>query len=194
METITIEKVIKFDNVVDSLQDIEVLNDLKYELYDDSTHASALINIKGKVKTVLNLSSFNEDVEVEIFTPYNKEIDKDKFNVVVKDYSYTINNNNLNVYLILKINGIVDKNESEEKYIEANYDEIVHSMNELNTINNDDLNTRTQIEDKLENNQNIELKQEEVKENKELKQNNSWANNLFKLTENYSVFKTFHVD
>ena len=67
-------------------------------------------------------------------------------------------------------------------------------MNELNTINNDDLNTRTQIEDKLENNQNIELKQEEVKENKELKQNNSWANNLFKLTENYSVFKTFHVD
>ena len=97
METITIEKVIKFDNVVDSLQDIEVLNDLKYELYDDSTHASALINIKGKVKTVLNLSSFNEDVEVEIFTPYNKEIDKDKFNVVVKDYSYTINNNNLNV-------------------------------------------------------------------------------------------------
>ena len=194
METITIEKVIKFDNVVDSLQDIEVLNDLKYELYDDSTHASALINIKGKVKTVLNLSSFNEDVEVEIFTPYNKEIDKDKFNVVVKDYSYTINNNNLNVYLILKINGIVDKKESEEKYIEANYDEIVHSMNELNTINNDDLNTRTQIEDKLENNQNIELKQEEVKENKELKQNNSWANNLFKLTENYSVFKTFHVD
>ena len=194
METITIEKVIKFDNVIDSLQDIEVLNDLKYELYDDSTHASALINIKGKVKTVLNLSSFNEDVEVEIFTPYNKEIDKDKFNVVVKDYSYTINNNNLNVYLILKINGIVDKKESEEKYIEANYDEIVHSMNELNTINNDDLNTRTQIEDKLENNQNIELKQEEVKENKELKQNNSWANNLFKLTENYSVFKTFHVD
>lgn len=194
METITIEKVIKFDNVIDSLQDIEVLNDLKYKVYDDSTHASALINIKGKVKTVINENTFNEDVEVEIFTPYNKEIDKENFNVIVKDYSYTINNNNLNVYLILQICGIVDKNDSDEQVIEANYDEIIHSMNELNTINNDNLDTRSQVDEKIINNQNIELKQENTKENEESKQNKSWANNLFKLTENYSVFKKFHVD
>ena len=131
----------------------------------------------------------------KLYSTYeNKEIDKENFNVIVKDYSYTINNNNLNVYLILQICGIVDKNDSDEQVIEANYDEIIHSMNELNTINNDNLDTRSQVDEKILNNQNIELKQENTKENEESKQNKSWANNLFKLTENYSVFKKFHVD
>lgn len=203
METITIEKVIKLNNVIDSLESIDVKNNLKYQLYDDASHASAIIDVIGVVKTVIDTQNFEENVEVEIFTPYDKVIDKDSFNVVVKDYSYVINNSNLNIYLILEINGIVDKNNNEEA-IEANYNEIVHSMNELNAINTNEEENRNEIvkEKTVEDNEIVKDKEVEVNKNvknqntqkEDVFKNNTWANNLFKLKEGYSVFKVYHID
>ena len=202
METITIEKVIKFNNVIDSLESIDVTNNLKYQLYDDASHASAIIDVIGVVKTVMDTQNFEENVEVEIFTPYDKVIDKDSFNVVVKDYSYVINNSNLNIYLILEINGIVDKNNNEEA-IEANYNEIVHSMNELNAINTNEEENRNEIVKEKTVEDNEIVKDKEIEDNKNVKKqntqnedvfkNNTWANNLFKLKEGYSVFKVYHI-
>ena len=65
MENITLEKIIKFDNTIVSLETLQVSNDLKYELLDDDTHAKGFIGFKGNVKTMLDSKSFDETVDVD---------------------------------------------------------------------------------------------------------------------------------
>ena len=77
MENITIEKVINFDNNIDDIETIDVSKDVKYNVLDDNSHVEGFINVSGKVKTLLESKEFNETINVDIFTPTNKEIDVD---------------------------------------------------------------------------------------------------------------------
>lgn len=192
MENITIEKSFRFDEVIDSIEMINIDDQLRCEILDDDTHAVKTINVTGLLNTTLGQKDFKEDVEVDIYAPFEKQIDKDSFNITLKDYSYSVNNKTLTVYMVLSISGLVDKQEESDNAIEANYDEIINSMNNINDINN--INEERVEEEK---------EQDELKETIKIynKETNSadhvsktWATDLFKLTENYSVFKVIHIE
>ena len=205
METITIEKVIKFDNTIDSIDTVQVNNELRYELLDDDTHVKGTINLSGSVNTILGQKDFYEDVDVDIYAPFEKIIDRDKFKMVVKDYSFMINQQNLIVYLVIDMDGIVSAEDNKtltqsENTLEDITDiqtdpeevkisgEIIEDINKLNEINDNTLyNIR---EDERDNNCHISIKEND---NKEIIDNN-WATDLFKLTDNYSVFMKIHID
>lgn len=193
MENITIEKSFRFEEVIDSIEMINIDDQLRCEILDDNTHAIKTINVTGLLNTTLGQKDFKEDVEVDIYAPFDKQIDANDFNISLKDYSYNVNNKTLTVYMVLSISGLVNKEDNEENVMEANYDEIINSMNNINDINN--IN-----EERVENN---EVEEDELKEaiklyNKETNSsdhvNKTWATDLFKLTENYSVFKVIHIE
>ncbi|MCI5744785.1 MAG: hypothetical protein MR270_00640 [Erysipelotrichaceae bacterium] len=212
METITIEKVIKFENVIDSIDSLVVNNDLRYQLEDDDTHATGKINLTGSVNTVLGRKDFNDDVDIDIYAPFEKKLSKDNFKIEVKDYSYMVNQHNLIVYLVLSINGIISQDEKvnnqenkEEKEDKEN-SEILDSINNLNEINQGEdrkipfMPTLSNKNDNIIESQTKENnKKEECKvnikdnENKEII-DSTWATDLFKLTDNYSLFMKIHVD
>ena len=45
-----------------------------------------------KVKAGSAKNEFNEDVDVDIYAPFEKKLDKENFEIKVKDYSYVVNN------------------------------------------------------------------------------------------------------
>ena len=223
METITIEKIIKFDNVIDSIDAVQVNNDLRYQLLDDNTHAQGVINLKGSVNTVLGQKDFSEDVDIDIYAPFEKIIDKDHFKIHVQDYSYMINQQNLIIYLVLSLEGIMNKpeetlpEENSAKLDQVENENIADSMNNLNEIKAEDGNTReeqvilqesetlTSSSDTVTNEsvEEVPLENEIKKEscNVTIKENNqnetmnqTWATDLFKLSDNYTVFMKIHVE
>ena len=192
MENITIEKTFKFDQLIEKIDYLNVDDQLRCEVLDDNSHAIKTINVNGVLITPLGEKTFKEDVEVDVYAPFDKQIDLDKFDINLKDYSYSINNKALTVFMVLTINGMIDKVNEEDKKedsIEVDYDEIINSMNNINDIKNVN-------EDRL-----IENQEEVIEEMKTLNKevntsdyvNKTWATDLFKLTDNYTVFKVIDV-
>ena len=182
MENITIEKSFKFDYVIDKIESIEINDQLRCEINEDNSHAIGALNVSGVIITPLGNHNFNEDLEIDVYAPFDKKIDKDKFKLSVKDYSYVVNNKTLTVYIVLNMDGLLEN--TEEEAIEANYDEIINSMNNINDINNEE-------EEQLQRNSNEKVKVVENKTQEE-KISSNWANELFKLNESYTVFKIIH--
>ena len=194
MEKITIEKVIEFDSVIDSIEYINVDDNIKYEIDEDDTHCEATLYIKGKVNTLLGEKEFKEDVDVDIYAPFEKKLDKDDFNIEVKDYSYNINQKKLIVYIILYLHGIKEfkveeEHDEDEKVLLEEISEDNESSSLVEDINSvNEINEEVRIEKKE--NTNVKIVEDNVVE----EMNKSWASDLFDLTDNYSLFMKFHVD
>ena len=190
METITIEKIIKFDNSIDSIESISVDNELRYDLLEDDTYAKGKISINGNVNTLLGKKDFNEDVDVDIYAPFDKKLDKENFKIKVKDYSYVVNNKNLIVYIILEIDGIINSEMN-------NNSTLIEEMNTLNEINEEESMNRSESNTKEEVKVIEEIK--EVKQDKVfIKENNkkdeissNCSNDMFKLNDSYVIFHKF---
>ena len=113
----------------------------------------------------------------------NKEIDVENFKINIVDYSYVVNQKNLSLYVILNIDGIVDVSEKEK----------IKSDNEVLEINK--LNVIEEHRDVKEE-ENVDEVKEMLEENKLIiKDNNmsdgvskTWATDLFKLSDNYTLF------
>lgn len=190
MEKITIEKVISFDSVVDSIEYVNVDENIKYKIDDDDSHCEATLLLNGKVKTLLNDKEFNEEVDVDIYAPFDKKLDKNDFKIKVLDYSYSINQKKLTIYLILQLDGIkkvesveVEQENIDDEIIEQT-NEIVENINSVNVINEPVLQQRSTEKE------NVKI----VEDNLVEEMNKSWATDLFNLTDNYSLFMKFHVE
>ena len=79
METITIEKIIKFDSEIDGINIIEINDELRYSLKEDESHATGIIEVSGSVNTLLGKKEFKDDVDVDIYAPFDKKLDKENF-------------------------------------------------------------------------------------------------------------------
>ena len=197
MENITLEKIIKFDNTIVSLETLQVSNDLKYELLDDDTHAKGYIDFKGNIKTMLESKDFNETVDVDIFAPFEKHINREEFKIEVKDYSYIINDNKLIVYFVISLTGFKD-NEVEEDLPNETKEQLLENINTLNETIKEDVNERNSDENNQEDEKVEEVAQvlpsKYILKNHEVKETikDSWATDLFKLSENYTVFMKIH--
>lgn len=197
MENITLEKIIKFDNTIVSLETLQVSNDLKYELLDDDTHAKGYIDFKGNIKTMLESKDFNETVDVDIFAPFEKHINREEFKIEVKDYSYVINDNKLIVYFVISLTGFKD-NEVEEDLPNETKEQLLENINTLNETIKEDVKERNEKENNQEDEKVEEVAQvlpsKYILKNHEVKETikDSWATDLFKLSENYTVFMKIH--
>ena len=197
MDNITLEKIIKFDNTIVSLETLQVSNDLKYELLDDDTHAKGYIDFKGNIKTMLESKDFNETVDVDIFAPFEKHINREEFKIEVKDYSYIINDNKLIVYFVISLTGFKD-NEVEEDLPNETKEQLLENINTLNETIKEDVKERNSDEKNQEDEKVEEVAQvlpsKYILKNHEVKETikDSWATDLFKLSENYTVFMKIH--
>lgn len=197
MQTITIEKVIKFDNVIDSIDNVVVNNDLKYDLLDGNSHIKGTIKLSGCVNTILGQKEFNEDVDVDIYTPDDQKLDENNFKMTIKDYSYMVNQQNLIVYIVLNLDGLVTNDESSLK----NSDEIIEDINNLNEINEeslDNINDNDIREEmtlaNIKESEKIDCKVNIKDNNENEKISTNWAKDLFKLSDNYTTFMKIHLD
>lgn len=193
METITIEKWLKFNNVIDNLNELNVLKDVEYEIKDEN-QALLKVKVTGNLKTSVSNEIIDETINVDIYTPFNKKIDKDSFTVVVKDYSYAIESTNLCVYVVLQIDGFVDNIEiketkTEDILVNEETDKVIENESEIST--NDKVNLANQELQEINELNQIKTLREERAENKSNSDdifNLNWADSIFKLNDSYSSF------
>ena len=191
METITIEKWLKFNNVIDNLNELNVLKDVEYEIKDEN-QALLKVKVTGNLKTSVSNEFIDETINVDIYTPFNKKIDKDGFSVLVKDYSYAIESTNLCVYVVLQIDGFVDNIEIKETKNEEIVNETNKEVLEENEVStNDKVNLANQELKEINELNQIKTIREERAENKDNSDdifNLNWADSIFKLNDSYSSF------
>ena len=174
------------------------------ELLDDDTHAKGYIDFKGNVKTMLDSKNFDETVDVDIFAPFEKHINREEFKIEVKDYSYIINDNKLIVYFVISLSGFKENELNEDKPTNTK-EELLENINTLNETISEKLEDRnvkdSDYDDVVEEKEQHEevahivpskfiLKNSEVND----KVKDSWATDLFTLSENYTVFMKIHKD
>ncbi len=189
METITIEKWLKFNNVIDNLNELNVLKDVEYEIKDEN-QALLKVKVTGNLKTLVSNEIIDETINVDIYTPFNKKIDKDSFTVIVKDYSYAIESTNLCVYVVLQIDGFVDNIEIKKEDVLVNEaDEVIENESEISTNDKVNLvNQELQEINELNQIKTIREAKEENKSNSDYIFNLNWADSIFKLNDSYSSF------
>ena len=192
METITIEKWLKFNNVIDNLNELNVLKDVEYEIKDEN-QALLKVKVTGNLKTLVSNEIIDETIYVDIYTPFNKKIDKDSFTVIVKDYSYAIESTNLCVYVVLQIDGFVDnieiKNTKTDDVLVNEADEVIENESEISTNDKVNLvNQELQEINELNQIKTIREAKEENKSNSDYIFNLNWADSIFKLNDSYSSF------
>lgn len=193
METITIEKWFKFNNVIDNLNELNVLNDVEYEIKNEN-QALLKVKVTGNLNTPVSNEIINETINVDIYTPFNKKIDKESFKVSIKDYSYAIEKANLCVYVVLQIEGFVDNNEiketkTDEEILNDDNEEIIEKESETNKNDKENLaNEEIQKINELNQIKSIREAKKENISNKDNTLNLNWADNIFKLNDSYSSF------
>lgn len=193
METITIEKWFKFNNVIDNLNELNVLNDVEYEIKNEN-QALLKVKVTGNLNTPVSNEIINETINVDIYTPFNKKIDKESFKVAIKDYSYAIEKANLCVYVVLQIEGFVDNNEiketkTDEEILNDVNEEIIEKESETNKNDKESLaNEEIQKINELNQIKSIREAKKENISNKDNTLNLNWADNIFKLNDSYSSF------
>lgn len=193
METITIEKWFKFNNVIDNLNELNVLNDVEYEIKNEN-QALLKVKVTGNLNTPVSNEIINETINVDIYTPFNKKIDKESFKVAIKDYSYAIEKANLCVYVVLQIEGFVDNNEiketkTDEEILNDVNEEIIEKESETNKNDKESLaNEEIQKINELNQIKSIREAKNENISNKDNTLNLNWADNIFKLNDSYSSF------
>ena len=142
---------------------------------------------------MLGIKDFKEDVDVDIYAPFDSKIDKNNFKIKVKDYSYFVKNNKLSVYIVLQFDGIIkDTNNNNQSLIEE--------INNLNEINDEKTSLREEVlevEEKedvkiMEQIKDVKEEKFNIVENKEKdKVSNNWSKDLFKLNDSYAIFHKF---
>lgn len=193
METITIEKWLKFNNVIDNLDELNVSKDVEYEIKDEN-QALLKVKVTGNLKTSVSNEIIDETINVDIYTPFNKKIDSNSFSVIVKDYSYAIESTNLCVYVVLQIDGFVDNIEiketkTEEETVNETNEEAIEEENNVTT--NDKVNLANQELQEINELNQIKTIREERADNKSNSDdifNLNWADSIFKLNDSYSSF------
>lgn len=187
MENFTIEKSIEFNSKIENVESLYFDDNIKYKV-EDEFHVEGCITLKGNVKTVLNTIPFEEDVIVDLFAPVNKVIDQQNFKINIVDYSYVIKDSKLIVYLIINFDGLLD-NDFKETKIETENNDYLKQMNEINEIKENRDNEIVPIQEVINENK-LLLKENIVSDNV----NKTWATDLFKLNDNYSLFMKVHID
>ena len=202
MDSITLEKSIAFSTIIEEIKNINVNDSIDYKLLEDGCSVVGLIKINGCAFTLKGMEEFDENINIDIFAPFEHVIDKTKFSLKVDDYTYKIIRNIVVFKIKLKVNGfreinnnpVVQQADTDTYNLTNEIDELNEDV-EINAYDEELLNEFKNYEEEPE----IILETNEIKEpienNKEKQRNQkpiTWASELFTKKEKYVTFYKIH--
>ena len=116
MDEIILEKAISFSTNIESLQNLSIKDSIDYKLLDDGCSVIGVIRLSGMAKTLKGLEPFDENIDIDIFAPFDQVIDKSKFSLKVQNYSYQIMRNTAVFKINLQVTGFRKIKEEHHSY------------------------------------------------------------------------------
>ncbi len=165
MDEIILEKAISFSTNIESLQNVSVKDSIDYKLLDDGCSVIGVIKLTGAAKTLKGLECFDENIDIDIFAPFDQVIDKTKFSLKVQNYSYQILRNTAVFKINLQVTGF-RKIKEEHHTFEG---ESFNLTNEIDELLDENEPISSYDDELLEEIKNIDAEQENKKIDEELK-------------------------
>lgn len=116
MDEIILEKAISFSTNIESLQNLSIKDSIDYKLLEDGCSVIGVIKLSGMAKTLKGLEPFDENIDIDIFAPFDQVIDKSKFSLKVQNYSYQIMRNTAVFKINLQVTGFRKIKEEHHSY------------------------------------------------------------------------------
>lgn len=134
MEGLTLEKAISFSTNIESLQNLSIKDSIDYKLLDDGCSVIGVVKVCGAATTLKGIEPFEENIDVDIFAPFDQVIDKSKFSLKVNDYNYQILRNTAVFKIDLEITGFRKIQEEKHTFETDSF----NMTNEIDEILDDD--------------------------------------------------------
>lgn len=208
MDEIILEKAISFSTNIESLQNLSIKDSIDYKLLDDGCSVIGVIKLSGMAKTLKGLEPFDENIDIDIFAPFDQVIDKSKFSLKVQNYSYQIMRNTAVFKINLQVTGFRKIKEEHHSYEGEAFNltnEIDDMLEEETPISYDDelleefkematQDENKKIDEELKNDMNseneiqdLEQMQDDIKKDESTKDENSIPVSITKPIQNQPI-------
>ena len=125
MQTKQVISEVDFDNSIEKLNQLELIDDIQYIHDELGIRALGAIYVSGNYEDSEGIRDFEESIELDVLAPYDKLHDYNEFKVKLAKYDYSLVNGNLKLIIDLDIYGIYENND-EEDVIEVNEDDEIN--------------------------------------------------------------------
>lgn len=137
MDKIILEKAIHFSTNIEQLYDVSVKDSIDYKLLDDGCSVVGVVKLSGIASSLKGMEPFDENIDVDIFAPFDQVIDQNKFSLSVEQYDFQILRNIVVFKICLKVTGFRKINEPNEPEIQGDENNIYNLTNEIDEVIND---------------------------------------------------------
>lgn len=159
MQTKQVVSEIDFDNTMETLNRLELTDDIQYIRDELGIRALGVIYVTGNYEDNEGIRDFEEYIELDILAPYEKLENYDDFKVMLDSYDYAIINGNLKLTITLNIDGISD---SPRQVNKTYYDEPIEEIEtEVIETHNIDCQESNELDSTIEIPVNVETDEKE---------------------------------
>ena len=171
MNRIVLKKEIKAKYPVEGVSLVNLEDEIEYKSSSDGMYATGSIKISGEYYKGVRNSKFLDEIDVDIFAPFDDLSSRNELHINIIDFDYKINEDMLLFEVILDVDGLKEINKSFPSEVYEEKEEVLP----LDNIENEDEEVMFEEEKEIKEeinmdragNDNTDLVYEEVEEIKE---------------------------
>lgn len=170
MNRIVLKKEIKAKYPVEGISLVNLEDEIEYKSSSEGMYATGSIKISGEYYKGVRNSKFLDEIDVDIFAPFDDLSSRNELHVNIIDFDYKINEDMLLFEVILDVDGLKEMNKSFPSEVYEENEEVlpietIEKVDEVIIVENNEINEDVILD--RSGNDNTDLVYEEIKESKD---------------------------
>lgn len=170
MNRIVLKKEIKAKYPVEGISLVNLEDEIEYKSSSDGMYATGSIKISGEYYKGVRNSKFLDEIDVDIFAPFDDLSSRNELHINIIDFDYKINEDMLLFEVILDVDGLKEMNKSFPSEVYEENEEVlpienIEKVDEAIVVENKEINEDVILD--RSGNDNTDLVYEEIEESKD---------------------------
>lgn len=154
MQRIILKKEIKAKYPVEGISLVNLEDEIEYKSSSDGMYATGTIKISGEYYKGVRNSKFVDEIDVDIFAPFDDLSSRNELHINIVDFEYKINEDMLLFEVLLDVDGLKESNKSFPS--EVYEEEVLDVENIDDNSSNIDTNEENKIQE-MDGNENEDI-------------------------------------
>ncbi|MBQ9730942.1 MAG: hypothetical protein IJV94_02290 [Bacilli bacterium] len=169
MQRIVLKKEIKTKYPIEGISLVNLEDEIDYKSSNDGMYATGVIKISGEYYKGVRNTRFVDEIDVDIFAPFDDLLSRSELRVSITDFDYKINEDIISFSVMVDIEGLKEVNKSfPSTDIEEEKEEILEETEVVNIDragnDNSDLVSEELVEEKVVISEDVQPKKKQIKE------------------------------
>ena len=170
MNRIVLKKEIKAKYPVEGISLVNLEDEIEYKSSSEGMYATGSIKISGEYYKGVRNSKFLDEIDVDIFAPFDDLSSRNELHINIIDFDYKINEDMLLFEVILDVDGLKEMNKSFPSEVYEENEEVLpieneEKVDEVIIVENNEINEDVILD--RSGNDNTDLVYEEIEESKD---------------------------